>query len=107
MQCIKESKIMLLGMAYKKDIGDLRELTALKIYDLLLKQQVKLSFHDPYVTYFKRGEEMIWGVPLTEKLLGEVDLVIIVTDHSDLDYEWIEDHAHLSYDTRNATKGKK
>lgn len=56
MQCIKESKIMLLGMAYKKDIDGLRELTALEIYDLLLKQQAKRSFHDPYVTYFKRAE---------------------------------------------------
>lgn len=106
-KCIKGSKIMLVGMAYKKDIDDLRESPALEIYDLLLKQQAKLSFHDPYVSYFKRGEEIIWGVPLTEGLLKEIDLVVIVTDHSHLDYEWIERHAHLIYDTRSAIKGKK
>ncbi len=103
-KCIKGSNIMLLGMAYKKDIDDLRESPALEIYELLLKKGAKLSFHDPYVQSFRRGKEIVYGSPLTEKILSDIDIIAIITDHSQVDYEWIEKHAQLIYDTRNAMK---
>ena len=100
-KCIKGSKIMLLGMAYKKDIDDLRESPALEIYELLFKKHVQLSFHDPYINYFKREEAVVWNTPLTEDRLEKQDLVVIITDHSCYDYGWIGEHASLIYDTRN------
>lgn len=106
-KCIKGSKILLLGIAYKKDIDDLRESPALKIYDLLLSKGALISFYDPYAKQFKRGEEVIYSVELTEQLLGEVDLVVILTEHSKIDYSWIHEHAKLIFDTKNAMKDLK
>jgi UDP-N-acetyl-D-glucosamine dehydrogenase len=101
-KCIKGSKIMILGMAYKKDIDDLRESPALEIYELLLKKGAELSFYDAYVNYFKKNSELIYSSPLTADTLKTMDLTVIVTAHSNLDYEWIEKYSQLIYDTRDA-----
>lgn len=106
-KCINGSKILVLGVAYKKDISDIRESPALKIIEILRGQKAVLSYHDPYIPYLKPHEPYTWemkGVPLTAARLQEADCVLIMTDHSCLDYQWIVEQAKLVVDTRNATK---
>ncbi len=103
-KCIKGSKILLLGMAYKKDIDDLRESPALKVYELLLNKGALLSYHDPYAKQFRRDEEIVYSIDLTEELLRQMDLVIILTEHTKIDYRWVHEHAPLIFDTKNAMK---
>ncbi|HBI27281.1 MAG TPA: UDP-N-acetyl-D-glucosamine dehydrogenase, partial [Peptococcaceae bacterium] len=103
-------KILVLGVAYKKDISDVRESPALKVIDLLKKEHADLSFHDPYVSELKAVEPYDWtmdGVELTAERLQEADCVVIATDHSSFDYEWVVDNSKLVVDTRNATKNVK
>jgi UDP-N-acetyl-D-glucosamine dehydrogenase len=105
------ARILILGIAYKKDIDDQRESPALKIISLLQNKGAKVSYNDPYVhqSYGHRdypGLELE-SVALTKKMLKEFDAVIIATAHSDYDFEWIEENSSLIIDTRNAIKKKK
>jgi UDP-N-acetyl-D-glucosamine dehydrogenase len=109
-KCINGAKILVLGVAYKKDISDVRESPALKVIDLLKKEHADLSFHDPYVSELKAVEPYDWamdGVELTVERLQEADCVVITTEHSSFDYEWVVENAKLVVDTRNATKNVK
>jgi len=109
-KCLNGSKILVLGAAYKKDISDVRESPALKVIDLLKKELAEVSYHDPYVPVIKAVEPYEWAmesVELTAEKLQGYDCVVIVTDHSCLDYEWIVENAKLVVDTRNATKNVK
>ncbi len=106
-KCLNGSKILVLGVAYKKDISDVRESPALKIIDLLKQEYADVEYHDPFVPELEAHEPYAWemeGVPLTAEKLQEADCVLITTDHSDLDYEWIVENAKMVVDTRNATK---
>ena len=102
---LKGSKVLILGVAYKRDVNDIRESPALDIIGLLAKKGAKVSYNDPYVPSFAYLEKQWESQPLTEELLKEPDCVIIATDHSDYDWEFIAQHARLIFDTRNATKG--
>lgn len=102
---IKKSHILLIGMSYKKDIGDLRESPSLEVYDLLTRRGSDVSFYDPYVKSFKYKEGVIKRTSLDEELLKQVELVVILTDHSKMDYEFIIKNARVIYDTRNACAG--
>jgi len=109
-KCLNGSKILVLGAAYKKDISDVRESPALKVIDLLSKEFAEVSYHDPYVPVIHAVEPYDWAmesVELTAEELQKYDCVVIVTDHSCLDYEWIVENAKLVVDTRNATKNVK
>lgn len=109
-KCLNGAKIFVLGVAYKKDISDVRESPALKIIDLLKKEHAVVFYHDPYVQVIKAVEPYEWAmdnVELTAEKLQEADCVLIATDHSCLDYEWIVENAKLVVDTRNATKDVK
>jgi len=99
-----KAKVLLLGLAYKKDIDDLRESPALEVYKLLREGNTSVVFHDPLVGTFRHEDETIEGLPLSEELLQDSELTIITTDHSDFDYDWIVQHANHVLDTRNATK---
>jgi len=102
------AKLLVLGVAYKKDIDDLRESPALAIIELLQKQGALVSYNDPYFEYIGRGRKYnleMTNTPLVN--LEQYDAVLIVTDHSSYDYGWIIEHAHLIIDTRNATQGIK
>jgi len=101
-KCLKGSSILLLGMAYKKDINDVRESPALKIFSLLEGLGAKVSFNDPYVASVEIKSRKIKGVRLSSRLLSEVDCAVLVTDHSDYDYDDICRHVKLLVDTRNA-----
>jgi UDP-N-acetyl-D-glucosamine dehydrogenase len=97
-----------LGVAYKKDIDDLRESPALTIIELLQKEGVQVSYNDPYFPEVGRGRKydlQMKCAPLDD--LAQYDCVLIVTDHSDYDYERIVRESNLVVDTRNATRGIK
>ena len=99
---IKGSKILLLGMAYKKDIDDLRESPSLLVYDRLRQKGAELYYHDPFVKSFRYNDETISGVG--RENIGGYDCVVILTDHSCFDYNEIAREAKLIVDTRNAAK---
>lgn len=98
------SKILVIGMAYKKDIDDYRESPAVYISELLLKDGVKIVYHDIYVDKLYIGSNLYESQLLTEELVKSVDLVLITTDHSNIDYHWLVENAKKILDTRNATK---
>jgi len=105
---VKDSKILILGVAYKRDIDDIRESPALKIMELLIEKGAQVLYNDPYIPRLHKMRRYDFGITsrkLSEKLLSQMDAVVIVTDHTVYDYNWIVKHAHLIIDTRNATKG--
>lgn len=98
------AKVLILGVAYKRDIDDYRESPAIEVIRLLRADGVRVSYHDPYVPGFRTPDVEMESEPLTEDLLKSQDLVIITTDHSCIDYSWVVAHAKHVFDTRNATK---
>jgi UDP-N-acetyl-D-glucosamine dehydrogenase len=103
---LKGSKVLVLGVAYKKDVDDLRESPALTIIELLRKRGTSVFYNDPYFPRVGRGRHYdldMENTPLEN--LGQYDAVLIVTDHSDYDYARIVAESKLVVDTRNATKG--
>ena len=101
------AKILVLGMAYKKDIEDYRESPSLKITDLLLKEGAEVAYHDPYVPEVPVHSPYNWemqSVQLTEDILHSSDCVVILTDHTCIDYNFVACHAKVIVDARNATK---
>ena len=107
-KALKNAKVLVLGMAYKRDVDDLRESPALTIIELLRHRGAIVSYNDPYFPYVGRGRHYdldMQCVPLDD--IGQYDCVLIVTDHSDYDYARIVREAKLVVDTRNATKGIK
>lgn len=105
---IKGSKILLLGMAYKKDVDDPRESPGFELMDLLLKKGAGLRYHDPHIPQLPPMRHYphlhMTSEELTAELLREQDAVLIATDHSAYDWPWIVEHAALVVDTRNATQ---
>jgi UDP-N-acetyl-D-glucosamine dehydrogenase len=104
-KALNGSRVLVLGVAYKKDIDDLRESPALSIIELLQKQGAQVSYHDPYFPFIGKGRKydlQLKCAPLEN--LGQYDCVLIVTDHSDYDYERIVRESQLVVDTRNATR---
>jgi len=106
-KCFQGSPVLVLGVAYKKDIDDLRESPSLRIIELLQERGARVDYHDPY---FPRLHKMrhhdlkLTSVELTAEALASYEAVVIVTDHSSYDYEFIVRHSKLVVDTRNATQ---
>jgi len=93
-------------MAYKRDVDDARESPGLELAVLLANREAEVGYHDPHVPRVRdarHGVEMT-SEALTEELLRGVDAVVIVTDHTAYDWDWIAAHAPLLIDTRNATR---
>lgn len=101
---IKDSKILILGIAYKSNINDYRESPALKIIENFKKEGASVSFYDPYIAQYKYNGKEYNGVALTKVVLQEADLVIITTNHDKYDYDFIQKNSKFIFDTRNATK---
>ena len=99
---VNGADILVLGVAYKRDIDDLRESPALDIIRLLEERGANISYHDPYVPNLYREGIDLESVPLTETVAA--DAVVVVTDHTCLDYAWVAEHASIVVDTRNALK---
>ena len=107
---LKGARILVLGIAYKKNVDDNRESPALKIIQLLSREGAVVSYNDPHIPHCAGmrhypGFDME-STPLTAETLQEADLVLLVTDHSHYDYAWIASRAHLIVDTRNAFKNQ-
>src|SRR5688500_84854 len=101
-KAVRGARVLVLGVAYKKDIEDLRESPALDIIRLLEQQGAKVGYHDPYVPAFEEDGHRFASAPLTAGTIKEADCVMIVTDHSSLDYGLIAANARAIVDTRNA-----
>jgi UDP-N-acetyl-D-glucosamine dehydrogenase len=100
------ARVLVLGVAYKKDIDDLRESPSLTIIELLQKEGAQVSYHDPYFAFIGKGRKYDLQMKCAElDDLGQYDCVVIVTDHSDYNYAQIVREAQLVVDTRNATRG--
>jgi len=99
---VKGSRVLVVGVAYKKDIDDLRESPALDIIRLLDSQGARVSYHDPFVTEFTEDGVRRTSCPLTAAALADFDAVMIVTDHSSVDYRLIRDAGLVVVDTRHA-----
>lgn len=97
------AKVLLLGVAYKNDIDDMRESPALKVIEHLEKNGAEVIVNDPYIPKFKHKDRMYYSVPW-EGVIDSADIVVITANHSNYDYEAIVERADLLYDTRNATK---
>jgi UDP-N-acetyl-D-glucosamine dehydrogenase len=105
---IKGSRILLLGMAYKRDVDDTRESPGLELMDLLAEKGAEVVYHDPYIhalpTTRRYPHLRQQSQELTADLLAAQDAVVVVTDHSTYDWPWVVEHAPLVIDTRNATR---
>lgn len=104
------AKILLLGMAYKKDVDDMRETPALKLWDLLEDRKAVVDYHDPFVPVIPKTREHAEyagrkSVELTKDTIAQYDAIIIVTDHSDTDYALVVEYGKMIVDTRNACVG--
>jgi UDP-N-acetyl-D-glucosamine dehydrogenase len=106
-KCLNGARILVLGVAYKKDIDDDRESPSYAIMDLLLERGADVSYNDPHIPRLKPGRKhrySLESMELTAETLQQMDAVMILTDHSSYDYAWIAKHSPLLIDTRNATK---
>ncbi len=101
------AKVLALGAAYKKDIDDMRESPSLRVITLLKEKGAEVDYHDPYVPELHAGHGFNFdmkSVPLTEEALASYDAVVILTDHSSIDYAQLVERAQVVVDTRNATQ---
>lgn len=100
-KAIKGAKVLVLGVAYKKDIEDLRESPALDILGLLHQYGAEVSYHDPYVPAFSEAGHDYKSIALTEAAVRNADAVLVVTDHASIDWSLVKRNARLVVDTRN------
>jgi UDP-N-acetyl-D-glucosamine dehydrogenase len=106
---IKGSKILILGIAYKKNVDDARESPSIDVMELLREKGAVLSYSDPHVPVFpqmRRHSFNLISVTLTSELIKEADCVVVATDHDDFDYTMIQESAQLIVDTRGRYRGK-
>ena len=102
-KAVNGSKVLVLGVAYKRDIDDMRESPALDVMRLLEERGAEVVYHDPHVPTFREDGHEMSSVPLTDALLDAMDAVVVITDHRDVDYQRVADRAMLLVDTRNVT----
>jgi UDP-N-acetyl-D-glucosamine dehydrogenase len=105
-KAVRGSKILILGVAYKADIEDVRESPAISVIDRLLRLEGDVDYHDPYVIDLEREGLAMRSVMLTPDRIAGTDLVVIITAHKSIDYDMLLEHAQGVLDTRNALKGR-
>jgi UDP-N-acetyl-D-glucosamine dehydrogenase len=107
-KALNGSNILVLGIAYKQDIDDYRESPALNVIDLLKSEGVNVCYFDPYIPeYLRHGKVFKGEKELTSALLAKMDLVIVTAAHSNVDYDFVQQHAKYVFDTKNAMKNVK
>ena len=102
-KCINGSRVLVVGVAYKRDIDDCRESPSLDVMELLMAKGADVSYHDPFVDSVRLHSGVLQSAGIAPEELAAYDAVIISTDHTDLDYQAMADHAQLLIDCRNAT----
>ena len=102
---VNGAKVLIVGVAYKPDVSDLRESPAIDVISLLVKKGAKVTYHDPFVAECQIDEIRYKGSELGDEVLAESDLVVILTDHTGIDYGRLVERASRVFDTRNATRG--
>jgi UDP-N-acetyl-D-glucosamine dehydrogenase len=102
-KAVKGSHVLVVGVAYKKNIDDIRESPALDVIRLLEGRGAEVTYHDPFIPSFTEDGHRRTGVALNAETLAKSDSTVIITDHSNIDYQLIVDHASVVVDTRNAT----
>lgn len=102
---VNGAKVLIVGVAYKPDVSDLRESPAIDVISLLVKKGAKVTYHDPFVAECQIDEIRYKGSELGDEVLAESDLVVILTDHTGIDYGRLVEGASRVFDTRNATRG--
>jgi UDP-N-acetyl-D-glucosamine dehydrogenase len=100
-QAVNGSRILLLGVAYKRDIEDVRESPAIDVLKLLAEDGAEVSYHDPFVAILEEDGVELSSTELTDELLSGVDAVLILTDHTEFDYERVVDQATVLIDARH------
>jgi UDP-N-acetyl-D-glucosamine dehydrogenase len=107
-KCLRNSKILILGVAYKKDTDDIRESPGIEIIEILKGKGARVDYHDPFIPSFSGMRHYpdlsMKSVRLSEASLKKYDCAVIIADHSHLDYKWIVKNSALVVDTRNATE---
>ncbi len=101
-KAVRGAKLLVLGVAYKRDIDDIRESPALDIIRLLEQQGAAVAYHDPHVPAFREDGKEYRSVPLDRSALAAADCVMVVTDHAAIDFHLVKRHARLTVDTRRA-----
>jgi UDP-N-acetyl-D-glucosamine dehydrogenase len=108
---IKDARVLVLGVAFKPNVDDARNSPAERVIELLLKDGAQVSYHDPHVPHYQVGGDVFLhqavrfeSVPITAEFLRQVDCVLIVTGHSNVDYAWVVQHARLVVDSVNVTR---
>jgi UDP-N-acetyl-D-glucosamine dehydrogenase len=108
---LRDANVLVMGVAFKRDIDDARNSPAERVIELLLKRGAKVSYHDPYVSRFAIGGDVFFrehrelvSQPLTESTLAKADCVVVVTGHRTIDYSFVVQHARSVVDTCNATE---
>ena len=104
-RAVNGSRVLVLGVAYKPDIDDVRESPAVDIIHLLEADGARVSYHDPYVPRLEEDGSVWESVPLTDELLQDMDAAVIVTNHSNVEYGRVLSLTPMVVDTRNATRG--
>jgi UDP-N-acetyl-D-glucosamine dehydrogenase len=99
---VNGSRVLVVGVAYKPDIDDIRESPALDVMRLLEHQGADVVFHDPHIASFREDGHTVSGIALTAAELSRADAVVIVTDHHSINYQMLMDNAGLIVDSRNA-----
>src|SRR5687768_13490808 len=106
-KALNGAKVLCIGAAYKKDIEDMRESPSLRIISLLKEKGGEVDYHDPYVPRLEEGHGFHYSmtsVPLNPETISQYDAVVILTDHSNIDYNMVVKQSQVVVDTRNATK---
>ncbi len=102
------AEVLVLGVAYKQDIGDYRESPALKVIDILESKGSKVTYYDSYISEYKyKGKKRLGKMELTKELIEKADLVIVTVSHTNIDYEFVQMYAKAIFDTKNAMKAVK
>ncbi len=101
---LKGSRVLLVGVAFKRDVPDVRGSPALAVLDLLEREGADVIYHDPHVPEWNTGDRVLRSVPLLRSVLGEADAVVVVADHASIDYGRIRQLSRALVDARNATR---
>lgn len=103
-KALSQCLVLVLGVAYKKDVADMRESPALSILEQLMLRKARVIYHDPHVPLLQLSDKMLRSEPLEPGTLAGADLTLIVTDHAAIDYAKVLEHSRLILDTRNVLK---